>query len=77
VVGFVCGVGSDLHPVLLLPLKVFLPQSVDGVNHDLDQLNLGVAKPVLVGDVVGASSLATRLSAGSTGLDSELLTAGL
>ena len=62
---------------LLLELKVLLPESVDGVNHDLDQLDLGVSQPVLVGDVVGVSSLATGLAAGATGLDSQLLTPGL
>merc|ERR1712012_382341 len=32
---------------------------------------------MLVGDVISVSSLATRFSAGSTGLDSELLASGL
>ena len=41
-----------LHSVLLLELQILLPESVDGVNHDLDQLNLGVAKTMLVGDVI-------------------------
>jgi len=63
--------------VLLLPFEVLLPQGVDTINHDLDQLDLGVSKTVLVGDIVGATGLAARLSAGSTGLDSELLTPGL
>ena len=40
-----------LHSVLLLELEVLLPESVDGVNHDLDELDLGVSEPVLVGDV--------------------------
>merc|ERR1711963_1383429 len=53
---------------------VFLPQGVDTVNHLLDQLNLRVSEPVLVGDVIGVSGLATRLSTGSTGLQVELLT---
>ena len=42
-----------LHSVLLLELQILLPESVDGVNHDLDQLDLGVSQPVLVGDIVG------------------------
>ena len=41
--------------VLLLELEVLLPQSVDGVNHDLDQLDLGVAEAVLVGDVISVA----------------------
>ena len=41
--------------VLLLELEVLLPQGVDGVNHDLDQLNLGVAETVLVGDVISVA----------------------
>merc|ERR1719297_182674 len=66
-----------LHPVLLLQLQVLLPESVDGVNHDLDQLNLRVSQPVLVGDVIGVASLTTGLSTGTTGLDGQLLTASL
>ena len=56
---------------------VLLPQGVDAINHLLDELNLGVSEPVLVGDVVGVSSLATRLTTGATGLDSQLLAPGL
>jgi len=63
--------------VLLLELEVLLPEGVDSINHDLDQLDLGVAKTVLVGDVISVSSLAARFTAGSTGLDSELLASGL
>jgi len=59
--------------VLLLELKILLPEGVDGVNHDLDQLNLGVAKTMLVGDVISMTSLTTGLSTGSTGLNSEFL----
>ena len=66
-----------LHAVLLLELHVLLVQGVDSVNHGLDELDLGVSQSVLVGDVVGVSGLAARLSAGATGLDSELLAPGL
>ena len=45
----------SLHSVLLLELDILLPQGVDGVDHDLDQLHLGVAQTVLVGDVVGVA----------------------
>jgi len=62
-----------LQSVLLLELNVLLPEGVDSVNHDLDQLNLGVSETVLVGDVISVSSLTARFSAGSTGLDSEFL----
>ena len=44
-----------LHSVLLLELDILLPQGVDSVNHDLDQLDLRVAKTVLVGDVISVS----------------------
>jgi len=64
---------SYLESVLLLELEVLLPEGVDSVNHDLDQLNLGVSETVLVGDVISVSSLTARFSAGSTGLNSELL----
>merc|ERR1711913_190135 len=66
-----------LHAVLLLQLQVLFPEGVDGVNHDLDQLDLGVSQPVLVGDVVGVASLTTGLSTGAAGLHVELLTASL
>merc|ERR1719347_996285 len=52
---------------------VFLPQGVDSINHLLDKLNLGVSKPVLVGDIVGVSGLSARLSTSSTGLQVKLL----
>merc|ERR550539_334254 len=75
-----CGDGtgccSNLHAVLLLPFKVLLVQGVDTVNHGLDKLDLGVSQSVLVGDVVGVSGLAARLSSGATGLNSELLAPG-
>merc|ERR1719402_92912 len=58
-------------------LFVFVPELVHTINHLLDELNLGVSEPVLVGDVVGVSSLATRLAAGSTGLQVKLLATSL
>ncbi len=45
----------DLQAVLLLELEVLLPEGVHAVNHDLDQLHLGVAETVLVGDVIGVA----------------------
>ena len=39
--------------MLLGELSVLLHQGVDAVNHLLDELHLGVAKSVLVGDIVG------------------------
>merc|ERR1719510_410762 len=56
---------------------ILLPEGVDAINHLLDELNLGVSEPVLVGDVVGVSSLATRLSTSATGLQVELLATSL
>ena len=41
--------------MLLLQLLVLGPEGVDSVNHLLDELNLGVPEPVLVGDIVGAA----------------------
>ena len=38
--------------MLLGELAVLLDQGVDAVNHLLDELHLGVAESVLVGDVV-------------------------
>ena len=41
--------------MLLLELEVLLPEGVDSINHDLDQLHLGVTQTVLVGDVIGVA----------------------
>merc|ERR1711899_556486 len=68
---------GEVTEVGLLVLLVLLPQGVDAVNHLLDKLDLRVSEPVLVGDVIGESSLATRLSAGSTGLQLQLLATSL
>merc|ERR1719319_105105 len=68
---------GEVTKVGLLVLLVLLPQGVDSINHLLDQLNLRVSEPVLVGDVVGEPSLATRLSLSSTGLQVQLLAASL
>merc|ERR1719158_541595 len=68
---------GEVTKVGLLVLLVLLPQGVDAVNHLLDQLDLRVSEPVLVGDIISESSLATRLSAGSTGLQLQLLATSL
>merc|ERR1712012_479889 len=62
---------------ILLELFVLIPELVHTINHLLDQLDLRVSEPVLVGDVVGVSGLATRLSTGSTGLQVKLLATSL
>merc|ERR1719222_101328 len=64
---------KSLQTMFLLEVEVFFPQGVHSVNHLLDKLDLRVAKTVLVGHVISAAIIATRLSTGSTGLDSELL----
>merc|ERR1712036_179103 len=66
-----------LHSVLLLQFEILLPEGVDTVNHGLDQLNLGVAQAMLVGNVIGVTGLATRLSAGTTRLQAQDLAPGL
>ena len=61
--------------MLLGEFLVLLNKGVDSVNHLLDELHLGVAEPVLVGDVVGDAGLAAALAAGAAGLQAELLAA--
>jgi len=68
---------DSLKSVLLLKDLVLLVQSVDTVNHLLDQLNLGVTQSVLVGNVICNASLSTRFSSGSTGLEVKFFTSGL
>jgi len=57
--------------VLLLELQIFVVESVDAVDHGLNQLNFGISQAVLVGNVVGDSGLSARLAAGSSGLKVE------
>merc|ERR1712165_142661 len=70
-------VGRNLHSVLLLQFKILLPEGVDAINHGLDELNLRVTKTMFVGNVIGVSSLATRFTTGTTGLQVKGLTPGL
>jgi len=63
----------NLHAVLLLELNILLVEGVDTVNHGLDELDLGVAKTVLVGDVVGVAGLTAGLTTGAARLDVEFL----
>jgi len=60
--------------VLLLELNILLVEGVDTVDHALDELDLGVTQTMLVGDVIGAASLATRFTAGTPGLNLEFFT---
>merc|ERR1712012_696476 len=62
---------------ILLELFVLIPELVHTVDHLLDQLNLRVSEPVLVGDVVGVSGLATRFTTGTTRLQVKLLATSL
>ena len=64
-----------LKAVLRLQGVVFLVEGVHPINHLLNELNLGVSQPVLVGDVVGDAGLAAALAAGAAGLQAELLAA--
>ena len=41
--------------MLLLESLVLLPESVDAINHGLDEGNLRVSQSVLVGDVIRAT----------------------
>merc|ERR1711970_1191912 len=68
---------SNLHSMLLLEISVLSNKGVDTINHLLHQLHLRVAKPVLVGDVIGHTGLSTRFSPGSTGLKMKFFTPGL
>jgi len=60
-----------LHAVFLLEFQVLLVEGVDTINHGLDELDLRVSQTVLVGNVIGVSSLAAGFSAGSAWLNGE------
>jgi len=68
---------TNLHSVLLLQFKILLPEGIDTINHGLDELDLRVTKTMFVGNVIGVSSLATRFTTGTTGLQVKGLTPGL
>eukprot|EP00116_Pleurobrachia_bachei_P003277 sb/3463539/ len=63
--------------LLLLECKILLVELVHSINHGLHQLHLRVSQSMFVGDIVSVSSLATRLSSGSSGLKSQFLAPGL
>merc|ERR1711963_794968 len=68
---------ANLHAVLLLQFQILLPEGIDTIDHGLDELNLRVSKTMLVGNVVGVSSLATRFTTGTTGLETHAVAPGL
>jgi len=68
---------GEVTKVLLLEFLVFLPEGIDTINHLLYKLNFRVSQPVLVGDVIGEASLATRFTTGTTGLEMKLFTSCL
>merc|ERR1719158_1202487 len=67
----------NLHTMLLLQFQILLPKGIDTINHGLDKLNLRVSKTMLVGNVIGVSSLATRFTTGTTGLETHAITSSL
>jgi len=67
----------NLHTMLLLQFQILLPKGIDTINHGLDKLNLRVSKTVLVGNVVGVSSLAARFTTGTTGLETHTVAPSL
>ena len=54
--------------VFLLELQILVVESVNSINHGLDQFNFRVAQAVLIGNVIGDAGLAARLTTGSSGL---------
>jgi len=57
-----------------LELPILLDKGVDTVNHFLHELDLAVAEPVLVGNVVSDAGLTARLTTGASGLEMKLFT---
>jgi hypothetical protein len=66
--------GLYLHSVFLLEFKILFPQGVDTINHGLDKSDFGVAKTMLVRNVISVTSLSTRFTTGTTGLYTQYLT---
>merc|ERR1711922_108695 len=62
------GLGVFGHQLLVL-----LPQGVHAVDHLLHQLDLRISEPVLIGNIIGDSSLTTRLPPGAPWLQLQLL----
>ena len=67
----------ELNSSTGLQLLVLFPELVNTINHFLDEFNLRVSQPVLVGDVISVTSLTTRFSTSSTRLQMKLFTSGL
>lgn len=59
--------------VFLLEGQILLEERVDTINHGLHKFDLGVAKAMFVGDVIGDAVMASRFAAGTTGLEVECL----
>merc|ERR1712038_611735 len=72
-----CSFGTLYQAMLLLQSQILLIEGVDTINHALHQFNLGVAQPMLVGDVIGDTSLTTRFAACATGLHLQLFAPSL
>merc|ERR1719474_1618291 len=53
--------------------NIFLVKSVDPINHLLHKFDLTVSQPMLVGDIIGDTSLSSGFSASSTRLKVKLL----
>jgi len=56
--------------------NILFVESVHSINHLLHQLHFTVSQPMLVGDVIGDSSLSSRFTTSSTGLEVKLFTSG-
>jgi len=54
--------------------NILFVESVHSINHLLHQLHFTVSQPMLVGDVIGDSSLSSRFTTSSTGLEVKLFT---
>ena len=70
-------IAPHLEAVLGGQLLVLGPEGVHPVNHLLDQLHLGVAQAMLVGNIVGDSIVTAGFTASTSRLKLELFATGL
>ena len=63
--------------MFLLELQVFFINHVNTINHALDQFDLRISQTMLVRNVICNTSLATRFTTGSTGLETHAVASGL
>lgn len=65
------------NSVFFLQIFIFSDEGIDSADHSLDELNFTVSKSMFIRDIIKVSSVTTRFSSGSSGLESKGFTSSL